>query len=842
MKIKLSIILLFLVTVYAFADSTDYGLSFNSYNEIKEKRTSLCLTSDKTFQQNDYFSIEFKVRFSKEKQSFGYVLRIIQGKKTSFDLVLNNPVNANRNLYFISGDDIYFSFNPNTNAFDNENWNTVKIEFLTKANKIKFILNGKENDFAYKLNLGSKIDVYFGANEDTKFTTHDVPPMVVKDVLIYKEPKTIKYEWKLEKHEETKVYDEKTGLAAYVKNPNWIIDSRTKWHKENTISFDSKAYAVYDGKETIYFISKAILFKYSIQNNTYSAKSFTPHLATDSISCQFIFDAKQNVIKYYDFENKIVSNYDFANNKWNTPINKSQQLKYQHHNSFISPIDSSLVQLFGYGFHLYNSELLKCSKNKEWFSQSLDSKIPPRYLSAISVVDSTLFVYGGVGNKTGKQEQGICVYNDLYKIDLKNYSVKKIWDRPVEEDGEVAARNLIFNKEKSVFYALCYTPSKYKTHLLLKEFGLTNTESKIFGDSIPFFFQDTESFVDLILCKSTSKLLTITIHKAQDGKYEANIFSLSYPPLQLSDVSQPLHLTIRNYWWEIVLLIVFISGFIVFLIVYKRKRKRVNSENDLTMDEAPLFNDLFDKKNKIQKEGIYLLGGFQVINKECVDITGEFTPVMKLLLISIILYTFKNGKGISNTKIKDLIWPDKSEESARNNRSVNVSKLRLLLSTLTDFEISNDNSYWTIELGENAYCDYIQSLSLLESLQKNPNVTVEQILYLLQVISSGELLPNIQIDWADNFKAEYSNNVIDVLLEFKNHKNFVVDPRIQIAIADAILILDTLNEEAIKLKCLTLIKLGRVKISKTVFDSFNKEYTNIMGEELSSSFEQFIKE
>ena len=290
------------------------------------------------------------------------------------------------------------------------------------------------------------------------------------------------------------------------------------------------------------------------------------------------------------------------------------------------------------------------------------------------------------------------------------------------------------------------------------------------------------------------------------------------------------------------LLIVFISGFIVFLIVYKRKRKRVNSENDLTMDEAPLFNDLFDKKNKIQKEGIYLLGGFQVINKECVDITGEFTPVMKLLLISIILYTFKNGKGISNTKIKDLIWPDKSEESARNNRSVNVSKLRLLLSTLTDFEISNDNSYWTIELGENAYCDYIQSLSLLESLQKNPNVTVEQILYLLQVISSGELLPNIQIDWADNFKAEYSNNVIDVLLEFKNHKNFVVDPRIQIAIADAILILDTLNEEAIKLKCLTLIKLGRVKISKTVFDSFNKEYTNIMGEELSSSFEQFIKE
>lgn len=841
MNIKLSVILLFFVTIYAFADSTDYGLSFNSYNEIKEKRTSLCLTTDKIFKQNDYFSIEFKIKFRNEKQSFGYVLRIIQDKKTSFDLVLNNPVNANRNLYFISGDDIYFSFNPKTKAFDNENWNKVKIEFFTKANKIKFELNGKEKDFSYKLNPASKIEVYFGANEDPKFTTHDVPPMVVKDILIFKDPKIIKYEWKLEKHRETKVYDEKTGLAAYLKNPNWIIDSRTKWCKENTISLDSKAYAVYDGKETIYFISKDNLFKYSIQNNTYSAKSFTPHLATDSISCQFIFDAKQNVIEYYDFENKIVSHYDFVNNKWSTPIINSQQLKYQHHNSFISPVDSSLVQLFGYGFHLYNSELLKYSKNKGWFSQSLFSKIPPRYLSAIAVVDSTLYVYGGVGNKTGKQEQGICVYNDLYKINLKDFSVNKIWDRPVEEDGEVAARNLIFNKEKSVFYALCYTPSKYKTYLLLKEFNLANTESKILGDSIPFFFQDTESFVDLILCKSTSKLLTITIHKVQDGRYEANIYSLSYPPLQLSDVLQPLHLTLKNYWWAIIVLFVFISGGIVFIIVYKRKTK-TNSESDLTLEDDPLFNNLFDKKNTIQKEGIYLLGGFQVINKECVDITGEFTPVMKLLLISIILFTVKNGKGISNTKIKDLIWPDKSEESARNNRSVNVSKLRLLLNTLTDFEISNDNSYWTIELGENAYCDYIQSLRLLESLKKNPNVTVEQILYLLQVISSGELLPDVQIDWADNFKAEYSNNVIDVLLELQNQKNFIEDPRIQIAIADAILVLDTLNEEAIRLKCLTLIKLGRIKISKAVFDSFNKEYANLMGEELSSSFEQFIKE
>lgn len=72
-----------------------------------------------------------------------------------------------------------------------------------------------------------------------------------------------------------------------------------------------------------------------------------------------------------------------------------------------------------------------------------------------------------------------------------------------------------------------------------------------------------------------------------------------------------------------------------------------------------------------------MLNGFQVINRDLKDITGKFTPIMRQLLSVIILYSNQNNKGISNIKLKELLWYDKSEESFSNNRSVNIRKIRL---------------------------------------------------------------------------------------------------------------------------------------------------------------------
>ena len=58
------------------------------------------------------------------------------------------------------------------------------------------------------------------------------------------------------------------------------------------------------------------------------------------------------------------------------------------------------------------------------WTDSLSDVIHPRYFSAVGVSDTLVYIYGGVGNEKGAQEYGIQIFNDLYVMDLCDYSVQ----------------------------------------------------------------------------------------------------------------------------------------------------------------------------------------------------------------------------------------------------------------------------------------------------------------------------------------------------------------------------------------------------------------------------------
>lgn len=57
------------------------------------------------------------------------------------------------------------------------------------------------------------------------------------------------------------------------------------------------------------------------------------------------------------------------------------------------------------------------------------------------------------------------------------------------------------------------------------------------------------------------------------------------------------------------------------------------------------------------------------------------------------LNTEKDNRGITSKKLDDLLWGDKNEKSARNNRNVSISRLRLLLEKVGNIQIVNDNNF-----------------------------------------------------------------------------------------------------------------------------------------------------
>ena len=199
------------------------------------------------------------------------------------------------------------------------------------------------------------------------------------------------------------------------------------------------------------------------------------------------------------------------------------------------------------------------------------------------------------------------------------------------------------------------------------------------------------------------------------------------------------------------------------------------------------------------RSSISLLGCFNVRDKEGNDITANFTPRLKHLLILLILYTEKNPNGILTSKTTGILWPDKEETAARNNRNVNLRKLRVLLESIGDVEVVTENNFMHIKWGENVFCDYREVLARIQQFKEKENS--ELLNRILELLLYGPLLPNTILDWLDDFKETYSSHSIDLLkdlFEIEKQRNH---PDMILRLADIMFLHDPLNEEALAAKC-----------------------------------------
>ncbi|MEB3373535.1 hypothetical protein SFC43_10175 [Bacteroides sp. CR5/BHMF/2] len=63
----------------------------------------------------------------------------------------------------------------------------------------------------------------------------------------------------------------------------------------------------------------------------------------------------------------------------------------------------------------------------------------------------------------------------------------------------------------------------------------------------------------------------------------------------------------------------------------------------------------------------------------------------------------KNAQGILTSKTTEILWPEKEETAARNNRNVNLRKLRVLLESIGDMEVMIENNFLRIKWGTNVF-------------------------------------------------------------------------------------------------------------------------------------------
>jgi two-component SAPR family response regulator len=234
---------------------------------------------------------------------------------------------------------------------------------------------------------------------------------------------------------------------------------------------------------------------------------------------------------------------------------------------------------------------------------------------------------------------------------------------------------------------------------------------------------------------------------------------------------------------------------------------------------------------------IYLFGPFQVFDKEGHDSTRLFTPLLRELFLIITIYTIRNGRGISSEGLNEILWHDKAEKDAKNNRSVNLAKLKPILEKIGNCIINKESGYWQLQVLDDTYVDYKQCVTLL---QETMTPDTQHLHALVNIIKRGPFLQQTDYNWLDDIKSEVSNGVIDRCLGYLSHHDITENPEFTIEIANCIFFFDQLNEDALTFKCKSLILLKRHNLASNTYLKFVKDYKDIYSADFDKSFQEII--
>jgi DNA-binding SARP family transcriptional activator len=828
-----------------FAQS--HGLQFSSHEVVQEKRTSLNLTPAEPFCLNNKPEIAFDLTFRPDLDIyFGYIVRVITSERENIDIIYNQKL---ANFNFVIGEASAGTFQIDPSALYG-GWSRFAIRLDDQKQEASFYLNDKFICRGKaKITSQTCYHVLFGANDFDGFQTLDIPPMNIKDIRVSAGGKS-KWFFALEESEGTQVKDASGKIVSAVKNPIWLKPRHQKWSAFHSFHTAGPASVAFDpGGEVLYILSLDSLYQYAAKSGEVTGLRFSRSRDTLLAGNQSIFDRGRNTLYNFYIDEQIVSEYDPQARRWDHDFPPAQLTVYWHANKFISPVDTSLYVVGGYGQLQYKNTVQRYHfPTGQWeFTKTKGDAFMPRYLAALgtNAAGDTAFIMGGYGSATGEQTINPKYNYDLMAFSVKDHSFHHIYHLKEPSKPFCLANSLVIDSNGHDFYALTY-PNRFNSALQLIKGSLRSPTYTLVGDSIPYLFYDIRSFADLFYAPVSKKLLAVTLFTDKDNITEVKINTIDFPPNEVAvppaegkTFSKPLTLTL--------IAAAVLTAALLYLFVWNRKRKAVTEQApESPVEEShevvpvlpvvespaePAFQTYHDNR---PVSSIFLFGHFEVFDKNGMDITTRFTPLIRELFLLILIYTYKDGKGISSEQLFETLWSDKPAKDARNNFSVNIVKLKHILETIGDCQITRESGKWKFEVINNSI--YIDFQEYVDIKARNAVMNKAFMMRLLPIVSRGGLLHTVQYEWLDDIKSAVAGQVIDTILNYLPSIDPVHEAEFMLRAANAIFYFDQLSEEALVYKCKALVMLGRHGMAKETYSKFAKEYAENYGQPFERSF------
>ena len=858
------------------------GLIFASRETAPEKRTVLDLTPDGPVCLSDSFQINFDISFVPGKERYsGYVFRMIDQNNENIDLLFDGRDRLFKVVYKEKFTAIIFP----ASVF---NWNKFSLRYDSHAG-ISFWLNGKFVARSPDLFRDLCLRIFFGANYYHGFRNTDLPSMEIRNLEI-RGGAAIKYFWPLNELEGEVATDSISNKKATVVNPLWVRSRHERWEPAESFTVRGNPSIAFDPvAEHLFVVNNDSLYTYDTRTKQLTATALSKPGIKLPEGNQSIYDPVQRRLYNFYIDHRHISVYYSATAQWVPELSADRSLTaYWHVNKFISGYDSCLYIFGGYGYNKYKNTIQRVHlyqhtrdtvKARGWDTvKATGDYFEPRYLSALgqNVAGDTAYLLGGYGSQSGDQMLSPGYYYDLFIFDVRNRRMKKRFTLQEPEDHFVFANSLVINNTERSYYALVYPKDRFDTRLRLIKGSLTEPSYQLLGDEIPYWFNDAKSFSDLFYCSGSQLLMAVTLRHLEDQTVRLNIYTIAVPP----DAPAVSAAAARGGNWYIaggLGLALLVGGVVVF----RRRRRRGRlaphtspapqpphaPDQPLAGDQAPALHTpdrspapaARDKSHTphtplapeapppTPKPGIFLFGSFTVIDREGEDITNLFTPLLKELFLLILIYTIKYEKGVTLEKLNETLWSNMDEKNAKNNRAVNIGKLKSILEKLGDCTLKKETGRWVIVFNaQEVPVDFAQFVRIQNSgaQSKKPDLAATpreepspaRMDQLLQLVQRGAFLSQENYEWLDDIKSDTSNTILEVLQKYSATLSVADHAELLINIANTIFFFDELNEPALAMKCKSLVFLGRHAIARNVFEKFSSKYKDIYGEEFRDSF------
>ena len=848
--IRRRLCLLFLLTgMTLFAYSQ--GLLFQANDKEIKERTSLQIFQEgeiPCFTKNFQLSFELSIR---DFDTFGYVFLLKEDQgKTKYSFTYTYLDGENSTFKFnTDGKENHYSLNLRNDALAYQ-WIPVSFAFDLQQDVLTIRIGDNEKKIT---SLGLKDTfcphLFFGRYDYIL----DMPTFAIRNLKLEGD-RSHSYTFPLNENEGEEVHTSTGKVLGTVVNPVWLINGSYHWEKLFEYSFQTPSGITFEpDSQRLIIFSQDSLLTYNLLKRQPQKYSYSNKLPVKLQLATHFMNTTDGKLYVYELNNlplgdATVAALDLNNQEWKQTGVAALPVQLHHHDGFWDETAGKYLVFGGFGNKRFNNTFLEYDiEGDRWDTLSYSGdRIIPRYFSGMAVNKNRehIYVFGGMGNESGEQSVGRNYLHDLYLLDRKQQSVRRLWQN-ASDHRLVVARDMILTPDEKYIYALCYPEYLSDTYLQLYRLTVDDGTMKALGDSIPMRSEEIMTNANLYYNSLTHEYYCTTTEFDKKGHTVIRTYVLSAPPVSLDEIrsyGSRSSLEIRWLWIMAGIGVLLLAGGVLFVRKKRGKQRNAVLESSSVLMSPPVGREP-DKsvqgKETLAKEdfesslvrpnAVYLFGPFTVIDRNGRDITHLFSSRLRQVFIYILLHSTHNG--VLSASLNEVFWPDKPDDKVKNLKGVTINQIRKNLAELDGVELVHDKGYFRLVFTD-CYCDYFRFRTL-----KNAEEVENELGILLM---RGKFLDGMDAGMMDHFKQkveEFLSSFLPLEIErlYQQHKYDAV-----IRFCNVLFRVDPVNELALAYGMHALNHTGSSQEAILQYSLFVREYRQMMNEEYSISYAELM--